>query len=335
MHQQNTLIHHHIYCFPPWDCLKKGRLLLAEKRDTTLTSIHARTLAFGRRGSSSETNGDQDDTPAGQDDTLAFEEPSKAAALAFEEHSKAPAPVSARLPEVTKEASSKISSFNASRRTSKKALPAPSPAEFRKAAKSSKSSSFSFKKKITANGVAVLLQFTSEDCNEFIQMVQWLNPQLLVSNQTQGNAQRSSEVQIERGTICLGMESTSGIEIEQPLVYNNQRVDFTKVEGLNINFNAFRTKEESGIMVPRSSETAIQQRTWKATNLIVSAILDSAESTEQRVLTLIHHSLIHPKIRELAKSVEFQNENMKDRSYHSQQIKDFITLASKAEDIHG
>jgi hypothetical protein len=26
---------------------------------------------------------------------------------------------------------------------------------------------------------------------------------------------------------------------------------------------------------------------------------------------------------------------MKDRLYHSQQIKDFITLASKAEDIHG
>jgi hypothetical protein len=242
--------------------LPKKRMTALSRKKRHNTHKHPCQNTFGRRGSSSETNGDQDDTPTGQDDTLAFEEPSKAAALAFEEHSKAPAPVSAPLLEVTKEASPKISSFNASRRTSKKALPASSPSEFRKAVKSSKSSSFSFKKKITPNGVAVLLDFTSEDCNEFIQMVQWLNPQL-VSNQTQGNAQRSSEVKIERGTICLGMESTSDIKIEQPLVYNNQRVDFTKVEGFNINFNAFCTKEESGIMVPRSSETASDRELGK------------------------------------------------------------------------
>jgi hypothetical protein len=66
----------------------------------------------------------------------------------------------------------------------------------------------------------------------------------------------------------------------------------------------------------------------------VSAILECGKNDEQRALAL-HRALIHPKIREIAKSAGFQNEKMKELSYHSEQIKEYISLASHTRNIQG
>jgi hypothetical protein len=123
--------------------------------------------------------------------------------------------------------------------------------------------------------------------------------------------------------------------ILEPLCFNNHRVDFRKVNCFQLNFQAFETKSTShNQSVLRSSENAVRIQAHRATLKIVSAILDCGKSDGQRALAL-HRALIHPKIREIAKSAGFQNENMKELSYHSEQIKEFISLASHTRNKQG
>jgi hypothetical protein len=123
--------------------------------------------------------------------------------------------------------------------------------------------------------------------------------------------------------------------IVEPLVFNQRRVDFRKVNCFELNFQAFETKSTShNQSVLRSSQNAVRIQAHRATLKIVSAILDCGKSDGQRALAL-HRALIHPRIREIAKSAGFQNEKMKELSYHSEQIKEFISLASHTRNKQG
>jgi hypothetical protein len=131
-----------------------------------------------------------------------------------------------------------------------------------------------------------------------------------------------------------GIGNTSS-NILEPLVFNKSRVDFRKVNCFELNFQAFETKTTCfNQSILRSSENAFRIKAHRATMKVVSAILDCGKSDEQRALAL-HRALIHPKIREIAKSAGFQNEKMKELSYHSEQIKEFISLASSTRDKQG
>jgi hypothetical protein len=116
----------------------------------------------------------------------------------------------------------------------------------------------------------------------------------------------------------------------EPLTFNRQKVDFSKVESFDLKFDAFHTKVEKGRTIPRNTPSAIRKFATVATGKITSAILNSARTDEERALAL-HRALIHPSIRKIAKAAGFQNENLKELSYHSQQIKEFIALASKTQ----
>ncbi len=123
--------------------------------------------------------------------------------------------------------------------------------------------------------------------------------------------------------------------ILEPIAFNNSVVDFRKVNCFELNFQAFETKSTShNQSVLRSSQNAVRIQAHRATLKIVSAILDCGKSDGQRALAL-HRALIHPRIREIAKSAGFQNEKMKELSYHSEQIKEFISLASHTRNKQG
>jgi hypothetical protein len=111
----------------------------------------------------------------------------------------------------------------------------------------------------------------------------------------------------------------------EPLTFNRQKVAFSKVESFDLKFDAFNTKKENGRTIPRDTPSAVRRFATVATGKITTAILSLA----------LHRALIHPSIRKIAKAAGFQNENLKELRYHTQQIKDFIALASKTQKKEG
>ena len=92
--------------------------------------------------------------------------------------------------------------------------------------------------------------------------------------------------------------------ILEPLVFNNRRVDFRKVNSFELNFEAFETKSTiHNQSVLRSSENAVRIQAHRATLKIVSAILDCGKSDGQRALAL-HRALIHPRFKKLQSQLD-------------------------------
>jgi hypothetical protein len=85
---------------------------------------------------------------------------------------------------------------------------------------------------------------------------------------------------------------------------------------------------------PRDTPSAVRKFAAAATGKITAAILNSAKTDEVRALAL-HPALIHPNIRKIVKAAGFQDENLKELRYHSQQIRDFIVLSSKTQKKEG
>jgi hypothetical protein len=103
----------------------------------------------------------------------------------------------------------------------------------------------------------------------------------------------------------------------EPLTFNRQKVDFSKVESFDLKFDAFHTKVENGRTIPRDTPSAVRKFAAVATGKITAAILNSAKTDEARALAL-HRALIHPNIRKIAKAAGFENENLKELRYHTQ-----------------
>jgi hypothetical protein len=146
----------------------------------------------------------------------------------------------------------------------------------------------------------VVAEFTTQELSAFLAFLQTAASSTITPQC--GN--------VTTATAMSGLRTDSPTNDGLPLHCNNKYTDFAKLQEFDLDFGSFSYKvNEFGRKTQRDSREAIRQAESRATNKIVTAIIDAGDDDPQQALAL-HRSLVDARTRKLAKSAGFQLDRM-------------------------
>jgi hypothetical protein len=121
--------------------------------------------------------------------------------------------------------------------------------------------------------------------------------------------------------LLASSKATQAASADEQLALNNAKISFNSVEEGTLNFSAFKTNR----MGKERSSEAERQAISRARQRISDAIFSVGNFSQQSLA--LHHILLHPGTRSVAKTAGFHSDANKAMHFQCQQLKEMLAVA--------